>query len=78
MLAARAPPAKKTSLIFYLDLFFIFWPFTLVIMNRLNKTESAVFLYFRFSLFLKDPFSRIITFFLLSTLSCYALNYIFI
>ena len=25
-------------------------------MNRLNKTESAVFLYCRFSLFLKDPF----------------------
>ena len=25
-------------------------------MNRLNKTESAVFLYFRFFLFLKDPF----------------------
>ena len=25
-------------------------------MNRLNKTESDVFLYCRFSLFLKDPF----------------------
>ena len=25
-------------------------------MNRLNKTESAVFLYCRFSPFLKDPF----------------------
>ena len=25
-------------------------------MNRLNKTESAVFLYCRFSLCLKDPF----------------------
>ena len=25
-------------------------------MNRLNKTESAVFLYCRFSLFLKDLF----------------------
>ena len=25
-------------------------------MNRLNKTEFAVFLYCRFSLFLKDPF----------------------
>ena len=25
-------------------------------MNKLNKTESAVFLYCRFSLFLKDPF----------------------
>ena len=25
-------------------------------MNRLNKTESAVFRCFRFSLFLKDPF----------------------
>ena len=24
--------------------------------NRLNKTESAVFIYCRFSLFLKDPF----------------------
>ena len=30
-------------------------------MNRLNKTESAVFLYCRFSLFLKDPFSRLFT-----------------
>ena len=28
-------------------------------MHRLNKTESAVFLYCRFSLFLKDPFSRV-------------------
>ena len=25
-------------------------------MNRLNKSESAVFLFCRFSLFLKDPF----------------------
>ena len=30
-------------------------------MNRVNKTESAVFLYCRFSLFLKDPFSRLFT-----------------
>ena len=30
-------------------------------MNRLNKTESAVFLYCRFSLVLKDPFSQIIS-----------------
>ena len=29
--------------------------FPLVLMNRLNKTESVVFLYYRFSLFLKDP-----------------------
>ena len=29
-------------------------------MNRLNLTESAVFLYCRFSLFLKDPFFQII------------------
>ena len=29
-------------------------------MNRLNKTKSAVFLYCRFSLFLKDPFFQII------------------
>ena len=29
-------------------------------MNRLNKTESAVFLYRRFFLFLKDPFFQII------------------
>ena len=28
-------------------------------MNRLNKTDSAVFLYCWFSLFLKDPFSRL-------------------
>ena len=28
-------------------------------MNRLNKTESAVFLYCRFSLLLTDPFSRL-------------------
>ena len=34
--------------------------FPLVLMNRLNKTESAVFIYFRFSLFLKDPFLQII------------------
>ena len=27
-----------------------------LLMNRLNKTESAVFLYCMFSLFLKDPF----------------------
>ena len=30
--------------------------FPLVLINRLNKTESAVFLYCRLSLFLKDPF----------------------
>ena len=30
--------------------------FPLILMNILNKTESAVFLYCRFSLFLKDPF----------------------
>ena len=29
-------------------------------MNRLNTTEYAVFLYCRFSLFLKDPFFQII------------------
>ena len=29
-------------------------------MNRLNKTESAVFLYCRISLFRKDPFFQII------------------
>ena len=29
-------------------------------MNRLNITESAVFLFCRFSLFLKDPFFQII------------------
>ena len=34
--------------------------FPLVLMNRLNETESAVFLYFRFSLLLKDPFFQII------------------
>ena len=28
-------------------------------MNRINKNESVVFLYCRFSLFLKDPFSRL-------------------
>ena len=28
-------------------------------MNRLNKTKSAFFLYCMFSLFLKDPFSRL-------------------
>ena len=32
----------------------------LVLMNRLNKTESAVFLLCRFSLFLKDPFFQFI------------------
>ena len=31
----------------------------LSIMNRLSKTESAIFLDCRFSLFLKDPFSRL-------------------
>ena len=35
--------------------------FLLVFMNRLNKTKSAVFLYCSFSLFLKDPFSRLFT-----------------
>ena len=34
--------------------------FPLVLMNRLNKIESAVFVYCRFSLFIKDPFSQII------------------
>ena len=34
--------------------------FPSVLMNRLNKTKSAVFLYCRFSLFLKDPFFKII------------------
>ena len=34
--------------------------FPLVLMNRLNKTEAAVFLYGRFSLFLKDPLFQII------------------
>ena len=29
-------------------------------MNRRNKTESANFLYCRFSLFLKDPFLQIV------------------
>ena len=29
-------------------------------MNGLNETESVVFLYCRFSLFLKDPFPQII------------------
>ena len=32
-----------------------------VIMNRLNKTESAAFLYCRLSLFLKDSFFRLFT-----------------
>ena len=32
----------------------------LVLLNRLNKTESAVLLNCRFSLFLKDPFFQII------------------
>ena len=42
--------------------FFIFFllHFPLVLVNRLNKTESAVFLYCRFSLFLKDPVFQII------------------
>ena len=34
--------------------------FLLVLMSRLNKTESVIFLYCRFSLFLKDPFFQII------------------
>ena len=37
-------------------------------MNRLNKTESAIFLIYRFSLFLKDPFFQIIKTLTLSTL----------
>ena len=32
-------------------------------MNRLNKTEAAVFLCCRYSLILRDPFSEIIRFF---------------
>ena len=35
--------------------------FPLVLVNRLNETESAVFSYCRFSLFLKEPFFQIIT-----------------
>ena len=34
----------------------IFAFFLLVLLNRLNTTESAVFLYCRFSLFLNNPF----------------------
>ena len=34
--------------------------FSLDLMNRLNTTESAVFIYCHFSLFLKDPFFQII------------------
>ena len=34
--------------------------FPLVLMNRLNKTEPAVFFYCRFSLFLGDSFFQII------------------
>ena len=34
--------------------------FPLVLMDRLNKTESAVFYHRRFSLFLKEPFFKII------------------
>ena len=34
--------------------------FPLALMNRLNKTKSAIFLDCRFSLFLKDPFFHII------------------
>ena len=33
--------------------------FPLVLTNRLNKTETSVFLYCRFSLFLKGHFSRL-------------------
>ena len=33
---------------------------SIVLMNRLNKTESVVYLYCRFSVFLKDPFFQII------------------
>ena len=36
--------------------------FPLVLMNRLNETESDVFLYYSFSIFLKDPFFQIIKF----------------
>ena len=35
------------------------WHFPLVLMNGLNKAESSVFLYCRFSVFLKDWFSRL-------------------
>ena len=34
--------------------------FPLVLMNRLDKTGFAVFLYCKFSVFLKDPFFQII------------------
>ena len=37
--------------------------FSCVLINRLNTTESAVFLYCRFSLFLKDPFFQIIKYY---------------
>ena len=32
--------------------------YPLFLMNSLNKTESAIFLYCRFFLFLRDPFFR--------------------
>ena len=35
---------------------FVLSHFQLVLMNRINKTEPAVFVYCRLSLFLKDPF----------------------
>ena len=41
-------------------------------MNRLNKTESAVFLYCKFSLFLKDPFFFIRLFVVLSLKASYS------
>ena len=34
--------------------------FLLILINRLNTTESVVFFHCRFSLFLKDPFFQII------------------
>ena len=33
--------------------------FPFVLINRLNRAKSAVFLYWRFSLFLKDPLFQI-------------------
>ena len=44
--------------------------FPLALMNRLNKTESVVLLYCRFSLFLKDTFFQIIEWPKFTTCKC--------
>ena len=52
-------PDHTHLLFLILHIIIVMLNFSLVLMKRLNKTESDVFLYSRFSLFLKDPLFRL-------------------